>query len=439
MAFTFTNPVAVGAATEKPHYDTLFDNDQFLYSNHLLQSFRGLHVRSRPSDVDGAAIVQAKADEIIMDDGTRLTFTDWLECDMAASAGAGGRDGLHAESASTWWQLYAIAKADGTKALLFHRAKDFFKDTAFETAPDSSNALRFATGTPSDREAQGFQISATGPIEFADVLLITTSTKPNGRMWLTIESDNGSGSPNGSILATSEVLDSNYVPSVGSSWVRFGFRTPPTLSTGSTYHLILNAEYTRSDSVYMAWSGVIAGGYASGQAKQYNGTTWSNATNVADFNFRIYRTRNDDAVSLPSGYTKKCLISYCYNDASSNLLRFQQTDRMVRIEPVTVVAATNVAIPTLVSLETCMPPVPVQAELTMLGSVAADQWLISPLPEGYKISGGRVPGYLLVCTHVATSAYAQVFGPLITEYQALYWMRLAGTGNLTLGLNGFRW
>jgi len=171
--------------------------------------------------------------------------------------------------------------------------------------------------------AQGFQVATAGKVEFVDVRLNKASS-PTGNFWYTIETDS-SGNPSGTVLATSDKYDVARLPTSNIT-VRIPFRNPATLSTSTQYHLVLQGDYTVSATNNMQWRGDTANSYANGVAKKFDGTTWAAAAPL-DFWFTIYVTRNDTAITMPSGFDAKCLIGFVYNNASSNFKKFTANNR----------------------------------------------------------------------------------------------------------------
>lgn len=297
----------------------------------LGQTFRGLHLRTHPdSDSINSKIMLVHADEIVMDDGEPVETWDRLVADITV-AGAGGLD-TGSEAASTWYEAYAIRKrSDGTKNLLLHRAKDYFKDTSHDGSTDATRSLRLLTGTPTDKIAQGFQVATAGLVEFVDVVLDRDGTV-SGNFWFTIEADS-SGDPSGTPLATSDKYDAARIPDTGGngSFLRIPFRNPATISASTQFHLVLQGDYARSDTAFIKWAGTVAGGYANGSSKDFNGTVWAATPGAQGLDrlFKLYIARNDTAVTMPSGFDQKCLVGYCFNDSGSNLRRFLAQDRTV--------------------------------------------------------------------------------------------------------------
>jgi hypothetical protein len=396
--------------------------------------FSGLRLRTHPSaDLAASQVFLDHADVITMDDGERVTDWDDLVANLAAG-GAGGLD-TGAEAASTWYEVVPIRKSsDGTKGLLFHKARSFYVDSGqqFVTADDAQRALRLATGTATDKLAQGIKFNQPGPVDFINAKLIRAGAV-SGNGWFTIETD-ASGSPSGTVLATSDKFNAGLI-STTAQLIRVGFRVLPYVHPGGTaqLHLVLQGDYTRSDTVFIAWRGVAAGGFANGVAKEFNGTVWASASGVGDFNMGGY-VRLEAAVTMPSGYDQQARIGWVYNDGSSNLRPFVATGRTVAQNLVDS-GAVATAVPTLIDLAAALPPIPVVVRLSGYSSVAADQLVVGSVPDGFagSLSLGSAAAHF-----PAANAETALDG-VPTEFQGLYVARLAGTGNVQARVKGYEW
>src|SRR3990167_2476971 len=213
----------------------------------LRQTFRGLNLRTHPdADVAASKVYLDHADEIVMHDGEQVDDWDDLVADITAS-GAGGLD-TGAEGASRWYEIHAIRKSsDGTKGLLLHRAKDHLLDTSFTTARNAERRLRIATATATDKLAQGVQFATAGKLEFIDVQIIG-GTAPTGNIWFSLQASSG-GDADGVALATTDKLNAAFVATTANQWVRFVFRAPYTVASATQYHLVLEGDYAKSDTV----------------------------------------------------------------------------------------------------------------------------------------------------------------------------------------------
>ena len=321
-----------------------------LFTNSLSQSFRRLRVQTHPDSDKALSQVLFSADAIVMDDGQEVR--DWSN--IAVNLAASGANGLDtgSEAASVWYELWAIYDGTNKKGVL-HLAKDYFLDEDGSAGEDGQHLLRDATA--STKLAQGFKVDTAGLLEFVDVKLVKAGA-PTGNYWLTIESNSG-GVPSGTMLATSDKYDVSRLTTTA-GWVRLPFRTPASLSAATQYHLVLQADFTVSVTNHMGWrADTTTASYANGSKAAYDGTTWTADTDD-DFLFKIYITRNDVAVTLPTGYTQKAKIGYACNNASSNLKPFIARDHRVVVGGAEwKIGSQSSVVSTLVHLDQLVPPV----------------------------------------------------------------------------------
>lgn len=403
------------------------------------QMFRGLHLRTHPdADKAGSQVMLVGLDEVVMNDGCRYTGLPLpLTADITVS-GAGGLD-TGVVALNTWYKILLIGKSSTKLAsdlrLIFHRAKDYKLDQFFTSSFDTNAFLRKSTGTATDLLAEGVQFATGGPVERIDITMARTGAV-TGRVWLELRSDNA-GSPSTTVLATSDKIDASALPTT-MSYIALLFRTPFTVVPSTQYHIVLNGDYTRSDTVNIAWGGVIAGGYANGTAKQYNGTTWGAATGVGDFQFRAYVTENNaaDNASLPSGYDETCQLGWVCNVNAFRI--FVARDRSVSSQGpdalATLIANTN---PVIYDCSTYLPPCRVTARAFISNGIGDAGCLIGGFPDGYVFQLQTLyPGLTSrIITHSSGLGFPPI--PIPTEYQGLY--AFVEGGSLNLWLGGYEW
>lgn len=405
-----------------------------LFTTPLSQSFRGLTMQTHPDNDKAAAQVRLiHADAIVMQDGEEIL--DWNDIDASlAGAGAGGLD-TGSELASTVYELHAIYNGT-TKNLMFHRAKDYFLDEESSAGEDASQGLRSAVDNSTVRIAQGFQVSTAGLVEFIDVKLLKTGA-PTGNYWFTIEANNG-GVPSNTPLATSDKYNVARLTTTA-TWVRLPFRTPASISAATQYHLVMYGDFTVSAANFANWRmDGSAGAYANGSKALFDSdtSTWTTDTDD-DMMFKVYVTRNDTAVTMPSGYTQRALIGYAINNGSSNLKHFWQVDRTITggfdADWLMASLATGV---TLADLAVFLPPVAVQLEVQVhnassaefaVGGLTATDITGSASNQHVGVKRGLVVG---------TATQSIPFLP-ISAYQGLMHEVNVGTSNLYMG--SFTW
>jgi hypothetical protein len=263
-----------------------------------------------------------------------------------------------------------------------------------------------------------------------DVLMLQQGAV-TGRIWASIYETSG-GTPINVSLATSDKLNAAGIHTSGGHWIRFPFRSPVTLTAGTTYALVMEGDYTPSATVNIIIRENSAGGYAAGSVFTYDGTTWSAAG--ADMAFKVYVTRNDTAVAMPGGYDRKRLVGYVFNNSGSDLGGFIAHDRTVALLYTADSGNVTSTAPTLIDFVTALPPVPVIPDFTLRSSVADDQAFGGPVPDiGYLTVGGS----LLALP--AAAGFEHPATPIHTEYQGIYVARSSGTGNINLRVKRYTW
>lgn len=302
---------------------TMWEDSRVVKSTHqgvVLQTHRDM--ASAPFRVELTA-----CDYIVMNDGTALRNDagEWngKVADIQQS-GAGGLDS-GTEQASQWYEIYAMAKEDNTRSLLLHKSLEWTSDTSNTTGKDSYQNLRAAAANT--RVAQGFKLFNSAAVMYVDLILKKVGS-PTGELMLSIYSNNA-GVPNASLVA-SQVLDVSRL-SPSDTEVRFVFpRSGPVLTGGTQYHLVLSGTWGIDATNYVHWAmDGSAGTYANGSKALYNPTTWTVDTDD-DMIFTIGIESGISSVTLPTDYTKYCLLGWVYNDISSNFVPFLQYGRSYR-------------------------------------------------------------------------------------------------------------
>lgn len=153
-----------------------------------------------------------------------------------------------------------------------------------ENDPGSSpaNSIKFADVSASQDSAQSFQVSTSDAITQVSVFIKKTGTPSNLTVRITTDS---SDKPASSSLATGTLSASGVTTNYG--WVTVVLTTNPTLSTGTTYWLVLDGSANASNYYTFGANNT----YSNGQAKtgQYGTTSWNNTSpSGLDAGFRIY-------------------------------------------------------------------------------------------------------------------------------------------------------
>lgn len=426
-----------------------------LSTQNLSQSFRGLTVMNFPSSDFKNSRVLFNADSIVMDDGAEIQNWSNIMVDLAATAGAGALD-TGTEQNNVAYELWAISDGGSNKKGVLHLAKSYFLDEVAGTGnpvgftEDGEHALRDATART--KLAQGFRVDTSGPCEFVDVKLRKQGS-PTGNYWFTIESNSG-GVPSGTALGTSQSYDVALLQSTA-GYVRITFRTPPNLTAGVQYHLVLQADYTISATNYLTWrADTTAATYTNGSKAAYNGTTWTADTDD-DFLFNIYITINNTDLSYPTGYYQKALICpFIYNDAAGNIIGFMQKERTIHCyanaadaissNDSWAIFATGAGPTTctLYHIPNLCPPRPCTVYVSFGNTTSAINaqfghitatWLTSSMGSG----PGAVPGTQAFATAAANGNTISPERAVFIEYQGI--MARTGGGNTFARIDKIEW
>lgn len=412
------------------------------------EAFKGLHLRTDPDNNAAATrVLLVSADEIIMDDGTLVT--DWRGANAnVALSGAGGLD-TGVEQADTWYEIYAIGKKSaglgsrafigggGASDLLLHRAKDFFLD---EDQPSTNTGHTLRDAAARTKLAQGFQVDTAGAFPFVDVLIKKIGA-PTGNVTLQLAAD-AAGDP-GTVVAVSDTMEITNL-STTATWVRFIFRTPPTLAALTQYHLVMTGDYAISGANHIRWEADSAQPYPRGTLKGFDGASWAGIG--ADTTFKIYVTRNDAAVTMPAGWDQKCHIGYVYNGAGSDFKRFIAQNRFVKFagpNADTKVGDNTQTTPTKQDIPEFVPPAKSVKIYISVGIDAVSPVYLGPAPDGYVFS--PTPGSRFIQGgHVTFSGAATgkddpflPVAPFVTETQATY--SCVDSGAVTGFVQAFEW
>jgi hypothetical protein len=295
---------------------------------------QGLQLQThRDSDLAPYQVELVDVDSLIMDDGVELRndSDEWTGkvADITVS-GAGGLDS-GTEEASILYEIYAIAKEDATRNLLLHKSKLWSGGTGYPNGDDATQGIRSDPTThTNDKVAQGFTFNG-GIVPYVEAMLVRVGT-PTGKIWFTIETNNA-GNPSGTVVATSYAYDVSRIP-VSALDIRFPMKASQSLSASPTlYHLVAQGDWTRDGSNHIGWRyDGSTPDYTSGAMAIYDGDgggVWT-SNSGRDAIFHVGEETDDSAVTMPTGYTKKCFLGWVYNNGSSNFDAFIQTGRSRR-------------------------------------------------------------------------------------------------------------
>jgi hypothetical protein len=422
------------------------------------QTHRGLTIGTNQSGaLHNSQIQLVHVDEIVLDDGTKTT-TGWdgVIADMSIS-GAGGLD-TGTILPNTCYEVYAIMGSAG-KNLLLHRALDRQCDVSHVASIAASKKLNYKYGTGASWSvncAQSFQVTKNGAFRAVELSILSTGA-PTGNCWVTLEPDGGAGNTNGTVLATSRYFDVSRVSNTASLApirVRFPFDATSNVVASNTYWAVLHVDYPAADpSVnpnYISLWGDSSTPYANGAAKFYNANTngWALANSAAsldvalgpsNFYFRTIIEANSTSVVMPSGYTQKCLVSYCSTTPLSVFRQYQQRGRRMGMPyhyTWTYIGAGGVGAPVVggegannalllgsgevVNLGEFIPPVPCLVTSYIWPGGASPTFMQLGQLDTLELQHGVVAEAVGVCAAYVAGGSIEQLGPVLAEYNSIY-------------------
>lgn len=434
------------------------------------QTTRGLFIGTNYDEFLRNNQVQlVSVDEIVMDDGTRVS-SGWAGLTASitsnvATLGVGYLD-TGTVSANTCYEVWAIrSSSNGAQGLILHKALDRRVEQSFDTTMTAATVrkIRFehgATQISCVNVAQSFVAAKSGPLTSIDFKVARTGS-PVGNCWITLEDDVG-GNASGIPLATSRYMNvARILPGVTTnrSRLRFVFDTTANVVSGNSYWAVVQADYITAragvNENYIELSGSAAVGpsaYANGLAKNFlsNTNTWVVANSVSfnptgpqDLYFRTFVEANNTDLVMPTGYDQKCLLSYTFTDYATRLREYRQRGRKMSMtfnNPWAFVYAegTGFAIPgsgsdnpesvftsvniEAVSMNGYVPPVPCLATFHVVGG-AATPYMFGQLSS--MDMGGTAVGPImfesvgaLTANGAGSGGGIQTHGPVLVEQLA---------------------
>lgn len=303
----------------------------------LPSTFQGLYMSDHPDHQYAKdKILMRRAACIVTDKGTVVTPRENLLCDVAVS-GLGGIDS-GSVSASAWYELYYVFKGQGAASPddPTNPSSDGIvarKMGAYTTVENTTMGSTVALRDNAARTIQGqtFTATATGRVDVVEFSLQRTGTiaATTYFLWAEIYATSG-GLPTGAALATSEKVYIEDLSNAGACGPNFRFNAGPTITNGTVYAVVLQSDIAISAANYITLYNKAGGSsYAGGSLVTYDGANWA-ADTAKDLGFRVHTFVDTTAVTLPSGYTEKCIIGYARTNSSSKWKPFSQQDREIR-------------------------------------------------------------------------------------------------------------
>lgn len=334
VASAAANAIRLGAGTNGQSLivDTTQTSGLRYASRGPAQTFRNLVIYSTPTNRStvNTQITLERVDEVVMDDGE--VVTDWPYKTVMINVATSGVGGLDTGTilANTWYELYAIRKrTDGTKNFIIHRALDRNADQNTAGIVQFAHNITVAVNkvtAPNVNVAQSFTANVTGNVTSVEVRLFRTGN-PAGNCWITMQA-NTAGSPTGTQLAVSRKYE-NIRAQTAHMPVKFVFDSNTSVTAGTSYYFTFETDYAANDTAYMTLEGSTTA-YFGNATKGWSGAAWTNLQpGIGTLIFREYVEANNTALTYPTGYDQKCLLSYVATDANTKFKEFRQRDRAI--------------------------------------------------------------------------------------------------------------
>ena len=159
--------------------------------------------------------------------------------------------------------------------------------------------LNVGDAAASARRAQGFKLTATTRVLRAGLWLKKIGM-PLDNLTVEIRTDSG-GLPSGTVVpnGTSNTVAASSLSSSDFKLITFTFATPPQLTGGTQYHLVLKRSGTLDGFSYYVWGADQSSpSYADGAGSVYNSgtSTWAATSPNTDHTFGVNQTRVDVVV-----------------------------------------------------------------------------------------------------------------------------------------------
>lgn len=317
-------------------------------------SHKGLSIGTNWSGAfKNTEVTLISVDEIVMDDGTRVP-SGWsgLKANIRSNVETSGVGYLDTGvvQPNTCYEVYAIrSSSNGAQGLLLHRAKDYSVDVHYAPTASSPRSINFNNGLNQSvclNVAQRFVAHQSGPFVGID-LVIGRQGFPRGNVWVTLEDNLANNNASGIILATSRKFPANIMGDLVSTppRVRFPFDVSANVVQGNVYWAVIRTDYTQGNIQTNLHNLKVYGDsstptipYADGPAKFFNANTngWALCNSAASVDgqsgglgpsnlyHRTFIEANSSAVTMPTGYDQKCLLSYCSTTKTSTLREYHQ-------------------------------------------------------------------------------------------------------------------
>jgi hypothetical protein len=151
-----------------------------------------------------------------------------------------------------------------------------------------SNYQSIEINAATGRQAQSFTAGSNYNLAAVVVYLQRTGT-PTDNINCEIQTNSGS-SPSGSVVGTATAMAGTHIVAAIPHTCRFVFPTPPSLTSGTKYWIVLSRSGADDAVNFIGWSIETSASYAGGGAATEQTGVWSGEHATFDYNFATLKT-----------------------------------------------------------------------------------------------------------------------------------------------------
>lgn len=219
--------------------------------------------------------------------GLSVTKGDGVSFNYAINSGRGGL--VMGTGSSIIGNVYSNGSITGagsiTASAVAANSTALLKDQSNETPSTPTSSINVGNTATTQDFAQSFQITTTEAVNKISLYIKKTGTPSSATIRILKDSSGVPGTEN--MLTTNGTLTNTSV-TTSYAWVDVTFSVNPTLYSGTTYWLVIDAPSTSSSNYYTI--GANTDGYTSGSAKSgvYSGTWNATSPSNLDGYFQVY-------------------------------------------------------------------------------------------------------------------------------------------------------
>lgn len=285
-----------------------------------------------PQSITGTAI-RFEASDDILDSASGLGFVDSYQLLQVSGSSVGGNNRYYfskdQNAADHITVNPNVTASSAGPSVTVAQGHSVGLEGVLTTEYPAANVTLTALGSV---VAQSFTLGVDVPFTVAEIYIrVRREGNPTDSIRVGLRADSG-GSPSGVDLEVVTILGSNLGDKM--TWVKFSSSNTTALTYGATYWLLVSRTGAHSATDYYVTELNEDAGYASGQAKLWNGSAWANRAVAADMPFQIWAWRQTtDQIADMLTSANQLLSGYEVRDASGIYKRqFRDQDQTAQVE-----------------------------------------------------------------------------------------------------------